>query len=204
MLHGEGGNHRNALNFMSPAKALAMRVGGHQLRPMTMVTVDGGRGYWNPHPGDDPFGMLVHELIPLCRRRGLGRATRGVGAMGISMGGYGALLLGEKKPGLIRAVAAISPAIWTSYDQARHANPEAYASESAFRWADVVRHTSGLAKTPVRMAIGYDDPFLPGVQAIEPTLPPRATVIVGPGCHSTPFFAQQLPASLAFLARYLN
>src|ERR1051326_5324897 len=90
---------------------------------MALVTVDGGGGYWNPHPGDDPMGMVVSELIPRCQRMGLGRSPRRIGAMGISMGGYGALLLAEKHPSLIAAVASISPAIWTSYGQARGPAP---------------------------------------------------------------------------------
>jgi S-formylglutathione hydrolase FrmB len=63
--------------------------------------------------------MLVNELIPMCRRRGL---TGPLAATGISMGGYGALLLAELHPQLVRVVSAISPAIWTTYAQARAAN----------------------------------------------------------------------------------
>ena len=44
---------------------------------MALVTADGGTGYWNPHPGDNPQAMLTDELIPLCRRRGLGTAGLG-------------------------------------------------------------------------------------------------------------------------------
>src|SRR5437879_3178454 len=117
-----------ALSGMTPARAVALRVGGVPLPPMALVTVDGGPGYWNPHPGDNPLGMLTGELIPLCRRRGLGRPPRWIGVMGISMGGYGALLLAERRPDLVAAAAAISPAIWISYDQARAANAGAYAS----------------------------------------------------------------------------
>jgi fermentation-respiration switch protein FrsA (DUF1100 family) len=130
MLHGYGGNHASALAGLSPAQALALRFDGTPLAPMAMVTVDGGTGYWNPHPGDNPQAMLTDELIPRCQRRGLG--TDRIGVMGISMGGYGALLLAEKRPDLIAAVAAISPAIWTSYAQARSANPGAYASAADF------------------------------------------------------------------------
>jgi pimeloyl-ACP methyl ester carboxylesterase len=124
MLHGYGDDHTTALSGMSPAQAVALRVGGAPLPPMAMVTVDGGDGYWNPHPGDDPTGMLTGELIPLCQRRGLGRAPHRIGVMGISMGGFGALLPAEKRPDLVAAVAAIGPALWTSYDQAR-ARPRA-------------------------------------------------------------------------------
>jgi S-formylglutathione hydrolase FrmB len=99
---------------------------------MALVTVDGGGGYWNPHPGDNPQAMLTGELIPMCQRKGLGigqRGARRIGVTGISMGGYGAILLAEKYPGLIGAVAAISPAIWTSYAEARHTGPFFTAQE---------------------------------------------------------------------------
>src|SRR5207248_5784709 len=93
MLHGYGANHASALAGMSPSQALALRPGGRPLPPVAMVTVDGGNGYWNPHPDDDPMAMVTDELIPRCQRLGLGRAPRRIAAMGISMGGYGALLL---------------------------------------------------------------------------------------------------------------
>ena len=204
MLHGFGGSHASALAGMTPAQAVALRVpGAGPLPPMALVTVDGGGGYWNPHPGDDPMGMLVNELIPRCQRMGLGRSPRRIGAMGISMGGYGALLLAEKHPSLIAAVAAISPAIWTSYDQARAANAGAYASAAAFAAADVVTHAAALAGCPVRVASGHSDPFAPGVHALAAALPPGAVVDLGKGCHDDPFFISREPSSLEFLARHI-
>jgi pimeloyl-ACP methyl ester carboxylesterase len=203
MLHGYGGNHTDALVGMSPAQAVALRMDGRPLAPMALVTVDGGNGYWNPHPGDDPMAMVIGELIPLFRRLGLGRPPRRIGMMGISMGGYGALLLAEKYPSLIAAAAAISPAIWTSYAQARGANAGAYASAAAFAANDAVTHASALAHVPVRVAAGYDDPFYPGVQALAQALPPSALVDLAKGCHTGAFFAEQQPPSLAYLARHL-
>jgi pimeloyl-ACP methyl ester carboxylesterase len=188
---------------MSLAQALALRVGGRALPPMAIVAADGGGGYWNPHPGDDPLGMVVGELIPRCQARGLGRPGRGdarrIGTLGISMGGYGAILLAEKHPELFGAVAAIAPAIWTSYAQARAVNAGAYASAAAFASADAVTHASALAGVAVRVASGADDPFRPGVEA----LPPGAVVDISPGCHSGSFFAQQEPTSLAFLGSHI-
>ena len=203
MLHGYGGSHADALVGMSPAQAVALQMDGRPLAPMAMVTVDGGDGYWNPHPGDDPMAMVIGELIPRCRRLGLGRPPRRIAMMGISMGGYGALLLAEKYPHLIAAAAAISPAIWTSYAQAQSANPGAYASAAAFAANDAVTHAPALARVPVRVASGYDDPFYPGVQALTRALPPGAVVELAKGCHTGAFFAEQQPPSLAFLARYL-
>jgi len=207
MLHGYGGNHADALVGMSPRQAVALRIGGRPLPPVAMVTADGGDGYWNPHPGDDPVAMVIGELIPLCQRLGLGRGPRRIGAMGISMGGYGALLLAEKYPHIIAAVAAISPAIWTSYAQARDANAGAYASAAAFAAGDAVTHAAALADSPahlpVRVASGYDDPFYPGVQALARALPAGAVVDFSKGCHTDSFFLEQEPASLAFLAGHL-
>jgi S-formylglutathione hydrolase FrmB len=209
MLHGLGGSHADALAGMSPAQGLALKAGGRPLAPMAMVTVDGGDGYWNPHPGDNPMAMVIDELIPRCQRLGLGRPPQRIATMGISMGGYGALLFAEKYPHLIAAVAAISPAIWTSYAQARQANPGAYASAAAFAANDAVTHATALGRRPVRVASGYDDPFYPGVQALARALPAlgglrgAAVVDFGPGCHDGSFFAAQEPPSLAFLAGHL-
>jgi pimeloyl-ACP methyl ester carboxylesterase len=213
MLHGYGGNHADALSGLSPAQALALRVNGRPLPPMALVTADGGTGYWNPHPDDNPQAMLTDELIPMCRRLGLGAAGGGkahrIGVMGISMGGYGSLLLAEKRPDLVSAVAAISPAIWTSYAQARAANAGAYASAADFAADDVVTHAAALARVSVRVASGFSDPFYPGVQAFARALPrdpggePSALAFAH-GCHDDPFFTAQEPSSLAFLGRHLT
>jgi S-formylglutathione hydrolase FrmB len=208
-LHGFGGNHANALSGLTPSQAVALKPAGTALPPLALVTVDGGDSYWNPHPGDNPQAMLTEELIPLCQRKGLGTGARKIGVLGISMGGYGALLLAEKYPRLVGAVAAISPAIWTSYAQAQSANPGAYASAAAFTAADAVTHAGALAGVPVRVASGYDDPFYPGVRTLARALPQnpggvRAEVYFGSGCHTGAFFNAQEPSSLAFLARHLS
>ncbi len=203
MLHGFGGDHTNALSGMSPAQALALQVGGRTLAPMALATVDGGDGYWHPHPADDPLRMVIDELIPICSAHGAGRDGQRIGAMGISMGGYGALILAEHYPTLISAVASISPAIWTNYDEAKSANPTAFTSASDFADYDAVSHAGALRGIPVRVASGYDDPFHPGVLALAQALPPGAVVDFGSGCHTAQFFLQQEPPSLAFLAGHL-
>jgi len=203
MLHGEGATHANALTSMSPEQAVALEVGGRPLPPMAMVTVDGGGGYWNPHPGDDPMEMVISELIPMCQRLNLGRTLHEIGTMGISMGGYGALLLAEKYPQTIHAVAAISPAIWTSYEQAKAVNADAYATASDFAADDAITHAGALAETPVRVASGNDDPFHPGVVTLAQALPKTSEVEFAQGCHTGSFFTAQEPLSLQFLGRHL-
>ncbi len=215
-LHAFGGDHNKVLTRMSLAQAVALRPdlrgvpGGRPpgpalrpLPPMAIVAADGGNGYWNPHPGDDPLGMITGELIPRCRRKGLGRGSRKIGTLGISMGGYGAIHVAEKYPELIGAVAAIGPAIWTSYAQAQAVNPGAYASAAAFAAGDAVTHAGALASVPVRVASGTDDPFHPGVVALARVLPASAVVDISAGCHTSQFFLAQEPTSLAFLGEYL-
>ncbi|HEV3188068.1 MAG TPA: alpha/beta hydrolase-fold protein [Acidimicrobiales bacterium] len=204
MLHGDGRNHFNALEGMTPAQAVALKVDGASLKPTALVTVDGGNEYWNPHPHDDPMAMVVDELIPLCQKQGLGRSPTGLAMMGISMGGYGALAIAERNHGLVSAVAAISPAIWTTYEQAKSANAGAFSSAADFAAGDVITHVGALAGTPLRVASSYDDPFLPGVQSFAQLLKRDDTVVFSAGCHSAPFFLQQEPPSLAFLCGRLS
>lgn len=204
MLHGYANDHATALFGMTPAQALALRIRGSPLAPMAMVTVDGGDGYWNPHPADDPMAMVVDELIPFCQRKGLGAAPNQIGMMGISMGGYGALAIAERNPGLVSAVAVVSPAIWTSYSQAHAANAGAFASASAFAKGDVIAHADSLQGIPARVASGVDDPFHPGVEKLVNVLPLDSTVVFSAGCHTDPFFLEQEPPSLAFLSRHLT
>jgi S-formylglutathione hydrolase FrmB len=170
---------------------------------MAIAVADGGSLYWNPHPGDDPLRMLTDELIPLCRRHHLGESPDRIGVLGISMGGYGALLLAETRPDLITAAAAISPAIWTTYSQARAVNPNAFAGASAFAEHDVITHASALGRLPVWIASGTEDPFHPGVLALARKLPASVELRITAGCHDGAYFAQQQLPALQFLGRHI-
>ncbi len=203
-LYGDGGDQTSTLGGITPAHALAGRVHSGALPPMAIGVADGGGSlYWNAHRGDDPMRMLTDEFIPLCRRNHLGSGPHSIGALGISMGGYGALLLAERHPNLISAVAAISPAIWTTYDQARAVNREAFTGAAAFADNDVITHASQLSRLPVRIASGAEDPFHPGVVALAKHLPNTAELELTKGCHDDAFFAQQQLPSLQFLGRHL-
>jgi pimeloyl-ACP methyl ester carboxylesterase len=203
-LHGFGGDHTDGFGSVSLAQALAGRAHGIGLPPMAIVAADGGGLYWNRHPGDDPMAMVLDELIPMCQRVGLGRSGQAIAAVGISMGGFGALLLAESHPRLVSAVAVISPAIWTTYAQARAANPGAFASAADFATDDVITHARSLEGVPVRVASGDQDPFHPGVVAFTHAAPPSVAVEFPAGCHNGSFFASQHHASLAFLGSHLS
>jgi hypothetical protein len=149
------------------------------------------------------MAMVVDELIPFCQRQGLGVSPHQIGLMGISMGGFGALAIAERYLGLASAVAAISPAVWTSYEQAHAVDAGAFASASAFGKVNVIKHASELRGIPIRVASGVDDPFHPGVEELVSVLPPHNTDVISAGCHTNSFFLEQEPPSLSFLSRHL-
>jgi pimeloyl-ACP methyl ester carboxylesterase len=204
MLHGDGATQLHAIAGLSPGDAVAMMVDGAPLRPMALVTVNDGSGYRHPHPDDDPMGMVIDELIPMLQRWGLGEEPGSLGIMGVSMGGYGALVMAECHPHLFAAVAAISPAIWTSYDQARAVNAGAFNNSAQFARYDAVTHAAELESIPVRIASGYSDPFHAGVVALADRLGVHAEVIFTGGCHDGPYFSSQLPSSLSFLSSHIR
>jgi enterochelin esterase-like enzyme len=204
-LHGYGGTHAYPIGPVQPVRLLASTLDGRPLPAMAIAAVDGGNGYWHAHPGDDPMRMLIEEFLPMCHRRGLGLGGgRKIGLTGESMGGYGALLLAEQHPGLVAAVAPISPAVWTTYADSQNANPDAFTSATDFAQHDVITHAAALRGLPVRIASGRDDPFHPYVQALKDVLPAGAQVRFPPGLHNDTFFGSQAMPSLAFLGRHLE
>jgi enterochelin esterase-like enzyme len=144
--------------------------------------------------------MLVHEFLPLLAGRHLD--TRTIGQMGWSMGGYGALLFAETFPGMVRRVAVESPAIWASYEDSQHANPDAFDSASDWSSHDVIGHVDRLAGIPVRVDEGRSDPFIWASERLEQLLPP-GTVHFEPGGHDDTFWAAQGPSQLQFLTKGL-
>ena len=85
--------------------------------PFALAVVAGGNGYWHPHPGDDPLGMIFDEFLPLLARSGLPRIEPAV--LGYSMGGFGALLCGLTQPGRFARSSRTSPAFWRSFCRSR-------------------------------------------------------------------------------------
>jgi hypothetical protein len=206
-LHGEFATHLGYLGVAkTPARAVALMTGEHSSVPMAIATIDGGDHYWHNFHGDDPMAMVLDEFIPLCQSLGLGVASGSIGVMGLSMGGYGALLFAENHPSTFRAVAALSPAIWTSYSQARGANGVAYSSMDNFARYDVVTHASSLAGTPTFLASGDHDPFYPGALAFHAQIPKTTPLqtIFGKGCHGGSFYTAHMPAALTFMRSHLG
>ncbi len=201
-LHGLNGDALAAAALYRPAMAQA------GVRRFAVVAADGGNGYWHAMAGDDPLGMIVHEVLP--RAAALGIQTARIGIAGYSMGGFGALLLAEllAVSGRAAGVAAASPAIFASYADARAVNPHAFAGPADFARNDVMSRIGALRAVPAWISCGAMDPFAPMTAALRRRLEridgrPPAGGIVG-GCHDMAFWQSTAPAALRFLGRHLG
>jgi hypothetical protein len=200
-LHGAGADARHFAGQLSPAMTAA------GITRFAAVTVDGGDTYWHKRAdGDDPVGMIVHEMLP--RLAGAGLRTARIAVTGESMGGYGALLIAEQLAGRqpqVVAVAALSPAIFASYADAVAASRTSFDGPADFGRHDVFASATALRAVPTWIGCGADDPF----EQQSALLRARLAAVTGhepsggilPGCHDDAFWARNLPAALSFLAR---
>jgi S-formylglutathione hydrolase FrmB len=204
VLHGRGDDARSALDHLALPAFLAdhVRKGG---RPLALVSVDGGTRYWHPRrDGDDPLGMVLHELLPRAKDAGL--RTGRIAVLGYSMGGYGALMMArESEAGRlgdlqVAAAAASSPALFAS---AGASAPGAFDDPADWqRWGDLAAHP-GVRSTPLTVSCGTSDPFAGTTRAYRSHLPHPAAGGLSRGAHDTGYWRSLLPAQLIFLARHL-
>jgi S-formylglutathione hydrolase FrmB len=206
-LHGAGGNAAEMAELVAPAMA-AVRVTG-----FAVICVDGGNTYWHDRAdGDDPTGMILYEVLPRAAAQGL--ATGRVGLTGLSMGGYGAILLAEQLTTLpagslpaVAAVAALSPAIFASYADAEAASPSSFDSQADFARNNVFARIDALRRVPTWIACGADDPFQPETSRLLARLSALTDRPSGPGilsgCHDEAFWGRNLPAALSFIAAHV-
>jgi esterase/lipase superfamily enzyme len=203
VMHGVGDDAASALRLGYP-EFLAASVTSGGAAPFSLVSVDGGSStYWHPRAGhDDPLGMIIHEVLPRLSAEGyqVGR----VGLTGWSMGGYGALLLAARLGAArVAAVAASSPAIFASYDEAHAANSLAFDNAADFAVNNVSDHLDTLKRLPVMIDCGSSDPFAAQDALLRRRLghPPGG---ISAGCHDQAFWRRHMPEQLAFLGAHLT
>jgi hypothetical protein len=189
LLHGRGSTARTFVDLGVPRFLTAARDAG--VPPFAAVAVDCGAGYFTAHPDDDAMRMLTDEVPGW-----VGRPP--VAALGISMGGFGALRLARVRREL-RAVALLSPALFLSWPDARARN--AFADEAEWAADEPLRHLPEIAGTPVGLWIGEDDPFVAAARRFVTGARPDPAVI-GPGAHDDAFWLRVLPDALAFVGRH--
>lgn len=187
-LHGKGRTSEAWFDALGVDQFLA--ASGHRY---AVAAVDGGlRSFWHARSnGEDAGLMLVEELVPLLRERGLD--TRAL--IGWSMGGLGALVAGARlaAAGTELPVLAVSPALWPAYDQAM---PEAY--DSVEQYDETMRLAREQLARETRVDCGTADPFYRDVRTVLEGIDVEQHYTRGD--HDTAYWARVLPDQLDWLA----
>jgi S-formylglutathione hydrolase FrmB len=200
-LHGRGADHRDVSGRRIGLPWILAELVRTGSPPMVLVGVDGGSSYWHRRAnGDDPGRMLFDELVPMLDARGF--RTDRIGLMGASMGGYGALLWGERLGRRrVAGVGAMSPAIWHAYSQSA---PGAFDSPADFAAHDVFGAIRRLAGIPVRIDCGRDDSFAGATRDFLAQAPSTTTGAISDGCHEPAFWRAAAYGQIARMARHLG
>jgi len=179
LLHGKGAGPTQFLSqpFFDTLAALGRRA------PEVLLLDGGDDSYWH-NRADGAWGsMVLDEAIPKHRHLALG---------GISMGGYGALLLGSRDRTFC-AVGVQSPALWLSPGQTA---PGAFDDADDYERNDVFELR---APRPLWIDLGASDPFHDATLAYARHAGVHAHV--WPGGHDSAFWNAHVPALLRFFAR---
>ena len=194
-LHGINGSHTVLLEDLAAHEALQRHLdaGG---APFAIAAVDGGNTWWHRRAdGSDTQSMLVKEFVPFLGSQGydLGR----IGLFGLSMGGFGSLLLASqgRLPG-VRAVAAVSPAVWDHYDPSQGS---AFDGPADFAAHDVFALRPRLAALPKRIDCGTGDDLAATVRQYRAELPGEVEGGFQPGGHDYNYWRAVLPNVVSFL-----
>ncbi|HZT93636.1 MAG TPA: alpha/beta hydrolase-fold protein [Gaiellaceae bacterium] len=185
LLHGKGGTPAQFLS--KPFFDTLASLGG---RAPEVLLLDGGDdSYWHDRADGAWGSMVLREAIPAGERR---THPRRVAIGGISMGGYGALLLGSRQRSFC-AVGVQSPALWLSPGETA---PGAFDDAQDYYRNDVFRLKP---PHPLWIDLGASDPFYRATLAYARRAGVHAHV--SPGGHAATFWDAHTPAFLRFFAR---
>jgi S-formylglutathione hydrolase FrmB len=189
-LHGRGGDADWAFDSVHIERHVAPTG-------LAVATVDGGDFYWHARrSGIDPGAMITQELLPLLAGKGL--ATDRICLIGWSMGGYGALLLASTLgPRRVAGVVATSAALWQSSGDSA---PGAFDDSLDFVRNDVFARRGELARMPVRLDCGSEDPFIVANRAFARGLP-SAVATFDKGAHTEEFWTAHAGAQMSWLRK---
>jgi len=187
-LHGYGNDHRFAFDEIHLPEVVASLHA-----PLAVAAVDGGSdSYWHARAdGTDALAMFLEEFIPLVERR---TKTVARALLGWSMGGYGSLLAAERAPERFFAIAAASPALWTTPSQTA---PGAFDDATDYHPFDVFGGEQQLAGLTVRIDCGTGDPFYQATRRFAAALPSGHQGTFGPGSHQATYWRSVAPAQIA-------
>lgn len=115
LLHGHGDDNTAWVQYAEINRLMDDAIENGIIPPMVIIMPDGKRSFFmNSFDGKEKYeDFFIKELMPSAEtkfRIKKGRSYRAIA--GLSMGGYGALLLSMKHPDLFGGCAALSAAVW--------------------------------------------------------------------------------------------
>jgi len=119
LLHGYGDADDGWIQFGEVNRLADEAIASGKIPPMIIVTPDGFQSFYiNSGDGKTKYeDFFVKELIPYIEKNFKVKSERRFRAIaGLSMGGYGSLILSLKHPDLFVAAAPLSAAVWSDND----------------------------------------------------------------------------------------
>lgn len=116
LLHGYSDDDTGWLQFGEANRLADKAIASGEIPPMILVMPDAKvTWYINDYKGDVRYeDMLIEELIPFIDKNYKTRNSKRYRALaGLSMGGYGSLVLAMHNPDFFSGCAAFSAAVWT-------------------------------------------------------------------------------------------
>lgn len=202
MLHGRGNDAQGMVALGVPQFLAAAVKGG--VPPFAVVAVDGGDAtYWHQQAagGDDPQAMLREELPGWLHARQLPTPRA---AMGISMGGSGALqyAIGRTQAGRnLDAVALLSPAVFRTWADARTTG--GYADEADWQAHEPTLRLDRLQVGTLGVWCGQEDPFCPAAREVARQARAREQHFPD-GEHTDGFWRRVMPDAMSLLGHALT
>ncbi|QHC23484.1 alpha/beta hydrolase [Streptomyces sp. GS7] len=202
MLHGRGNDAQGMVTLGTPQFLAAAVKGG--MPPFAVVAVDGGDAtYWHqrsPGDGDDPQAMLREELPGWLHARQLPTPRA---AMGISMGGSGALqyAIGRTQSGRnLDAVALLSPGVFRTWADARVTG--GYADEADWQAHEPTLRLDRMQAGALGVWCGQEDPFCPAAREVARQARAREARFPD-GEHTEGFWRRVMPDAMSLLGHTL-
>jgi putative tributyrin esterase len=179
---------------------------------LIVVMPDGQRNFYCNDPRPDGLAFedhIIHDVIPFIDRTFPTLAQRSARAIaGMSMGGYGAMMLALRHPGLFSTVCPLAPAIFFAHDLKREGPagvqgfaaalpPGKYDCFKLARCFDPTRH-----QLAIRIGCGQDDSLLDVNRQFHDQLEALGVAhefVVTPGGHNSLYSDANLPAVLDYV-----
>jgi putative tributyrin esterase len=214
LLHGWNGDYRNWCT-------LTNLVAHAQRYPIIVVTPEGGNSWYVNSAtvaADRFYDYASSDLIAAIDNRYRTLASRHARAMaGLSMGGYGSLLIALKHPELFAAVGSVSgafdapsgvenvlPDVRESTDRAY--GPSASATRSSNNLFELLKRAQAAAMPYVYLQCGTEDVLLPSNRRFAAALTERKILHEYhevPGDHTWEFWDNALPPMLKVIASHI-